>query len=391
MSITSIIINYYNSKYLKGLLKDLSGHAEIDKVIIVDNSGELYPELLTSFSKSNTDSFNLTPKIELLAPGKNLGFGAGVNLASRMTDSPFLLVINPDVRLLPMCIEELLLTARTHGSVLTGPRFFWDEYKMFRLPPSQGTSLWLDFALAASSFNPLDRQHLSFYWQIRHQRFWEMQSPFIEIFISGALLLMDRKWAMKGERDIFDEQFFLYYEDNDISLRAMEEGVPPLCAPRAEAVHFYNQAPDDPEMTKFQHMENSRRTFAQKHYGDLTFTLNNKSDDPCHNLDIEDLGLLHVPIFNLDSKYTVSSGEIFFEISVNPIFIPFAQADIINLKQNIPWNHLDRMEVDLEKKYTGDYMLIPENIWKRLADGVYFSRLRDSIKGTLKIWKWEKQ
>ncbi len=401
MSVSAIIVNYYTYSYLPELLSDLAALKDVEQVFIVDNSGEvIYEQIAHELGNKGFSNF-YTKKvateleyIQLLKPSCNIGFGAGVNLAASKASSEYLLVINPDIRLFPNCLENLLNVARKYGSVLTGPRFFWDEAKRYRLPPSQGATPSLDYSLEAANFNRLEFEHLSFYWQMRHERFWSTTTPFPELFISGACLLINREWARKNSlSSLFDERFFLYFEDNDISLRALFDGIYPICVPDAEALHHYDQSPS-PEQGKGRLMANSHALFADKYYGDIGYTLNNldKTATPrgFYLPEIVDIGEINLPFYfdlkcldkfteskrfglissNADSKQYLSN--LYFEIGVNPFFVPFAQTLLAN--------------GDFDKAL----FKIDDSIWSKLAKGVYYTRIRDSIKGTLKIWKWQK-
>lgn len=357
MSITAIIVNYHTASLLPGVLSDLLSHPAMENVYIVDNSGDV-----DCAGMENS-------RIKVFKPGKNIGFGAGVNLSAKEIKTKFILLVNPDVRFLHGCIDNLLTAAVDNNAVLTGPRFFWDDKKEFRLPPSQGASSWMDFALAAAQGNRLDAEHLSFYWQLRHQRFWEMNEPFIEFFLSGACVLIDREWAFQNNNTIFDKRFFLYFEDNDISVRAMYDGCPPLCVPAAEALHYYDQSPE-PEKGKGSLMEASHREFKNKYYGERKYFLQKPG---VFDFDLEERGRL-INNTGFDLKGLSPGGKLYFEIGINSVFLPFAQADVLYTRGNFD-----------EKLF-----IFPEAVWQRLSKGTYYSRIRDTIKGTLKIWKWQK-
>ncbi|MBF0202848.1 MAG: glycosyltransferase family 2 protein [Desulfamplus sp.] len=370
MSVSAIIVNYHTSKYLPELIDDLIALKDIEQIFIVDNSSEIDGSFLSNYFVSYPH------RIELIKPGKNLGFGAGVNLAASRASSEYLLVINPDVRLFPDCLTHLLEAARKYGSVLTGPRFFWDDAKKYKLPPSQGASSWLDYAFEAAGGSRLEFEHLSFYWQMCHERFWSYTTPFTELFLSGACVLINRQWAMESLSAVFDERFFLYFEDNDISLRAHFNGVPPLCVPAAEALHHYDQSPS-PEKSKADLMAQSHIQFSEKYYGGMTYLLNKKDT---YLPEISDMGLNTSP-FSFDTKCLEPSvGNLYFEIGVNPCFVPFAQTDIKVTQTDIKGLYENKIDV----------FTLDSTIWNRLAKGIYYGRARDSIKGTLKIWKWQK-
>ncbi len=376
MNISAIIVNYYNVSLLEGVLTDLVCHPAMDKIYIVDNSDDVDKGILNNCA--GFDNSGGGSRIEILKPGKNIGFGAGVNLAAEKIRTRFVLIVNPDVRLLNGCIDNLLEAALDNNAVLTGPRFFWDDKKTFRLPPSQGTSSWMDFALTSAQSNRLDAEHLSFYWQIRHQRFWQMNEPFIEFFLSGACVLIDRKWAFKNNNAVFDKRFFLYFEDNDISVRAMYDGHPPLCVPAAEALHYYAQSPE-PEKGKVSLLETSHREFKKKYYGNIKYLpkIFGKSDSGFNRSEPEpeDKGnLINNPCFDLKGLHPC--GQLYFEIGINSVFIPFVQADIVHTMRR--------------RRFDEELFVMPDDIWRKLSKGIYYSRIRDTIKGILKVWKWQK-
>jgi len=249
------------------------GMAAVEEIFIVDNSGEIVLDWLQNTLEQLHDAPHgrkrASHHLDLIQPGRNIGFGAGVNLAAKRASLEYLLVINPDVRLLPGCLDALISGARSSGAVLTGPRFFWDDARRYRLPPGQGASAWLDFAIETAAVNRLEFEHLSFYWQARHERFWMHTTPFPEIFLSGACLLIHRPWALENGATVFDERFFLYFEDTDISMRANLDGSPPLCIPAAEAVHHYDQSPP-PRQGKESLIVQSHELFFKKYHGPLT-------------------------------------------------------------------------------------------------------------------------
>ena len=373
MSITAIIVNYHTASFLSDLLDDLVDHTAVESVYIIDNSGEIY----------KYPSISERKKVTILIPDSNIGFGAGVNLAASKIKSEYILLVNPDIRLLPGCIDNLISAALENSAVLVGPRFFWDNEKKFRLPPSQGASSWFDFALSSSKINRLDAEHISFYWQIRHERFWEKKEPFIEPFLSGSVVLIDRKWVFRNSEFVFDKRFFLYYEDTDLATRAVFDGFPPLCVPSAEAIHYYDQSPD-PESGKANLMANAYDKFKEKYFPKTDFSFNNQTE---YHQEIEELGELQYPP-EIDLADFCFNSNLFFEIGINRVFIPFAQTEIYHN------NNLKKNENPCDSAFYGDYYIkyspISEDLWKRQAQGVYYGRLRHSIKGTLKVWKWRK-
>jgi hypothetical protein len=87
---------------------------------------------------------------------------------------------------------------------------------------------------------------------------------------------------------------------------------------------------------------------------------------PVSNTTLTDLGQLReAPFFEV--AHNAFSGEAFFEIAVNPYFVPFAQVTL-----SVP------------------HFQFPRDVWSRLSPGCYYSRVRDPVKGNLVAWQWEK-
>jgi hypothetical protein len=161
---------------------------------------------------------------------------------------------------------------------------------------------------------------------------------------------------------LFDDRFFLYFEDTDLCVRAMHQDIRPLCVPGAEAVHYVDQAPS-PGKPKLQLMEEARSLFFRKHYGTLSPPL---LDVPAFFASVADLGeTTSPPSFQWDQNGIEEAC--FFEIGVNPHLVPFAQAPV-----------------------AGNAFHFPADLWSRLTPGRYFTRVRGRISGTLRIWQWQK-
>src|SRR5690606_20622589 len=250
-AITAVIVNYGSPDDTVGLARALEG--QVARILAVDNSGDL------------TAVPHAPAGLEILSPGRNLGYGAAVNLAAAQCATRWLLVLNPDVRPLDDCIDQLWQAARQHDAPLAGPRFYWDDACDFLLPPALGYSQPQLFsqhlhAAGAIAHYSLARQDLA-----RHEAFWQRQEPFVEPFLSGACLLVDLDWFRAQGEPVFDERFFLYYEDTDLCARLLGHGRPPLCVPAARAVHYWNQAPQ-PAQGKLQLMMESEARYRAKFY-----------------------------------------------------------------------------------------------------------------------------
>ncbi|RYD17084.1 MAG: glycosyltransferase family 2 protein, partial [Verrucomicrobiaceae bacterium] len=111
-----VIVTYNSAGEIAECLESVFAQREsvTQQVIVVDND-----------SKDNTVDLIRAdfPEVELVIPGKNLGFAAGVNLGARHADAEFVLLLNPDTVILDHAVDKIVRFARkTPGHGLYGGR-----------------------------------------------------------------------------------------------------------------------------------------------------------------------------------------------------------------------------------------------------------------------------
>jgi len=352
MNVSALIVNYHTASFLPVVIRGLLEDPSVREILIVDNSGEL----------SGDSTLESAPLVTIVSNGENRGFGAAVNQAAKRVETEWLLVMNPDMVLLEGSLQLMLNAAKTYGTPLVGPRFFWDDKRTFRLPPALGTCLWLQVAWQSAASFDLDAELFSFYWILRHDRFWNATEPLFEPFLSGGCLLINRPWVMSMGGNVFDERFFLYFEDTDLCTRALRTGLRPLCVPGADVIHYVDQSPA-PNGEKADYMAKAHAQFLSKYYGRVSMPSWTARD---YAGDVTDLGKVEGPQ-TFESEESVAESEVFFEVALNPYFVPFAQAS-----------------------FAGPIFKFPKEVWRRLSPGKYFGRVRSNNKGTLRRWTWLK-
>jgi len=144
------------------------------------------------------------PALAYAHPGKNLGFGAGHNLMMREAfdqGADYYVCVNPDAVLHPACVRELVRAADADALVgLVEALQFPDEHPKVYDPHSHATP-----------------------------------------WCSGCVLLVSR--ALFRTVGGFDESFFMYCEDVDLSWRARASGFATVVAPHALVHHYTSDRP----------------------------------------------------------------------------------------------------------------------------------------------------
>ncbi len=353
MDITAIIVNYFSSAFLPPLLAVLAEEELITEIVIVDNSNESGLAMLAA-------GFNRT---RVISCDCNVGFATAVNQVTAESGAGWFLLINPDTLPDKGFVKKLISGAEETGALIAGPRFYLDEEKTFLLPPALGNSWWLQTAMESSLYSEADARLFSFYWTLRHDRFWNEKQYFFEPCLSGACMLIRNDKSFFTDGNVFDRRFFLYCEDTDLCLRAFLNDKVMVCVPDAQVVHYWNQSPSD---QKENYMAEAYQLFMNKHYGANTAPSGLGKVPDIHPAKIFDLGEVKTsPLYQVSGF--IDGAGYFFEFGINHFFVPFAQAGL-----NSP------------------SFMFSEEVWNRLQSGQYYSRIRNSLNQVLAIWKWEK-
>ncbi len=158
-----------------------------------------------------------------LNPDGNAGFGNGHNLAfSILPQAEFHAVLNPDVRFGADAIQYLIQALqKDREAVLVAPALFHANGERQLLCKRYPTIRAL-IARRFLSRSLADWFNLNLDADYFEMRDCDYSKPMEPEFISGALMFFRRETfaQLKG----FDESFFLYFEDCDITLRAKEIG-----------------------------------------------------------------------------------------------------------------------------------------------------------------------
>jgi N-acetylglucosaminyl-diphospho-decaprenol L-rhamnosyltransferase len=193
------VVNYRTRGYLERCLAtvatDVARCALDYEINLLDNdSGENLDDLAAGIAFCRA----------FVAPS-NLGFGAGHNLLATNTAAQYLLILNPDVELLvPGTIKRLLDQLRSDPAIkVIGPK----------LLNADGGAQPYDHGELHGLRAQISLRGGHSYWRETFQR--------EEVaWVSGAAMLIDRAAfdAVGG----FDENLFLYKEDEDLCLRLRE-------------------------------------------------------------------------------------------------------------------------------------------------------------------------
>ncbi len=220
----SIVLYNHSVEVISPLVMELNKSEQINDIFLVDNS---------SISKNG---FKELP-VKYIFNGKNLGYGVAHNIAIRQTiahNIPYHLVLNPDVELDSAIFDNILDFMQKNPDVgHLMPKVLYPngdiQYQIKLLP------------------TPLDlfiRRFLPQKWLVRLKARFELRdSGYNKImqvpYLSGCFMFLRTK-ALE-DVGLFDERFFLYPEDIDLT-RRIHQKYKTFYYPLVSIVHYHTKA-----------------------------------------------------------------------------------------------------------------------------------------------------
>lgn len=188
MNQASVIIPHYNTPdLLERLLLQLT-ESEVKDIIVVDNASQYF---VNDFTKK-------FPDVRLIKNLYNKGFAAACNQGTLIAKSQWLLFLNPDVEIDNSYISGLVTYANANNLDACSPLSDNPDYK--KPVPS--------FFSLLTEFTPLNR--------IIPQIFFRNKT-----LVGGTLLIKNQVLKSLGG---WDERFFLWFEDSDLTKMLIENG-----------------------------------------------------------------------------------------------------------------------------------------------------------------------
>jgi N-acetylglucosaminyl-diphospho-decaprenol L-rhamnosyltransferase len=248
-----VIVSYRSRELLRACLEALRAHPPSIpmSVVVVDNaSGDGTGEMVGR-------DF---PEVQPIASPENLGFAAATNLGARRGTAPYLLALNPDTAVTEGALDKMLAVLEDHPEVaVAGPRLLRPD-------------LSLDHAARRSFPTPLSAlghfsglgRRAGATGRLAAYRAPEVESGPVDA-VNGAFMLMRR--SAFEEAGGFDEGYWMYMEDLDLSYRLMQRGWQSWYEPSATVMHVKGGTVGGPRPPRLNwHFHRGMGRFYRQHY-----------------------------------------------------------------------------------------------------------------------------
>lgn len=239
--LASIIIPTWNGKiYLEDCLKSLLSQAYPHfEVIIVDNaSSDGTPDWVAAHF----------PTVTLIRNERNLGFAGGVNVGLVAAQGEVLILFNQDAAAEPGWLEAMVngLTASPDIGIVGCKIYYWG-----------GKTIWH----AGVRLND-PRMHVVHQGENETDQGQYEQLADVDA-VTGAALGIKR--AILRTTGLFDEDYFVYFEDMDFCWRVRQAGYRVVYVPTAVAQHHVSSSLGFQSIKTYEQYQRSRMLFLLKH------------------------------------------------------------------------------------------------------------------------------
>jgi N-acetylglucosaminyl-diphospho-decaprenol L-rhamnosyltransferase len=232
-NLSVIIVSFKSDHIIEQCIESIDKEIEI---IVIDNSNN------TKFKKHIENKYENTRCILSI---KNIGMGAGNNMGIKNTNKDFALILNPDVILEKDAINQIINASKTIDT----------------------------FSIIAPILDKIKYPNYKFDYK-KNQKFDPIK-PFKVKSVDGYSMLLNLKRLKQIVNfEFFDENFFLYLENDDFCkrLELINENI--FVVPKSKIYHLGGQAVDpkykkEIELVRNWHWMWSKFYYNNKHYGYL--------------------------------------------------------------------------------------------------------------------------
>ena len=226
-NLSIVIVTLKSEKVIHQCIKSLNQNIPI---IVVEHSDN---------KKLKEDLEKKYNNLKCILAKSNLGMGSGNNIGLKAANTDYVLLLNPDVLLEDNTIEELFLASQNLAN----------------------------FSMLA----PLEKNFNNYGFLNKKKSNKNLEdAPFEVDFIDGFAMLINKKKFK--EIDYFDENFFMYLENNDLCKRSRDKGDLIYIVPKSKINHLAAKTvdkkfEDEVEFSRNWHWIWSKFYFNKKHYG----------------------------------------------------------------------------------------------------------------------------
>ena len=346
--VSVIIVNFHSAHLTKKAVKSVLDEKEEIEIFVVDNTA-------TADERHALQSL-LPANVILVCNETNEGFGKACNKAYNRSRGDHILLLNPDAYILPGALKALRSVLFSYPDAgAAGPRIYWDEERRFILPPNYLPLPSHELIFAYRCRIPFITHFYALKWRRWSIKVMNSEIPLEQIALSGGSVLLKRS-AIEAAGGMFDESYYLYYEDADLFVRLVKAGYKLYLDSKAGVVHHWNQSPEI-HISKSDNLIRSHAFYMEKHFkaGYRIIKIFNTS-----------------MMFNRDRRIStcIDLGQVRKPICAE---VPLGKGD----NWLFEWSHNPNLFPAAIMRGSGREFSFPETAWTLFRPGRYYGRFSD--------------
>lgn len=242
-ALSVIVVNYKSRAFLEKCISSVFKNVKeiAFEVILINNDAE---------SISFSSDFSQKMDVKVINSGKNIGFGKACNAGSKKAKGEVLLFLNPDAEIATKNIKLLLDQFSNNPKLgIIGPKLLAAENRAQEWSAGKEVTLPM-----------LIKNNLGF---TAGKKIWESTEKVSCAWVSGAAMFIRKSLFERLQG--FDEDFFMYFEDIDLCLRARQVGSDVVYYPNFKVKHLSGKSFIDKSVQK-KYYYTSQDHYFQKHF-----------------------------------------------------------------------------------------------------------------------------
>ena len=254
-----VIVNWNSGGLVKqcveSILNSNFSNCQLNQVIVVDNDSK----------DSSADILNNDSRLVVIKNKNNLGFGKACNIGSKICGGDYIIFINPDVIVNNDTFNSLFSYVNSNGENNIGVYGIQLEYSNGTIQNS--CARFPTFYKILTRTIGIDKLN-SFFKSYRMTDFDHMKNREVD-HVMGAFYVIKRDIfnKLKG----FDEDYFVYFEDIDLSKRVNNLGFKSQYISNSKAIHIGCGTTENIKGLRYYYNVYGRLIYAKKHLNYLSF------------------------------------------------------------------------------------------------------------------------
>lgn len=258
-----IIVNWNTGRLLEDCLHSIILNLEfkgvVCEIIVVDNN---------STDESIKADILHHSKIKVLKRSKNYGFASSCNYGSKFSHSDYILFLNPDTVLQQNTLQTMMDFVQKEEDKtvkIWGCSLLDSNGKIQRNCSRKPKPLhFLNLSTGLNKINP-------FLFKSYTMKDWDHKKTRSVHQVMGSFFLIEREHfqSLNG----FDEQFFMYYEELDLSLRSSKLGYKSKYISDVSISHYAGGSSSSVKGTRLFYNLSSRLKYSKKNFNKLGFAI----------------------------------------------------------------------------------------------------------------------